>query len=188
MSLYLAADKTTKVCCFMAAEENLGSFAAPSDLDGIWKGAPLQSVREHIRRGAVHPACRVCVEHRSYRNYQSHLREMMRFAGEDPEAAEEVAACCTAGPDATPARDAPPLAAVADLLYQERSRSRALALKVEALRRELKSRDDEAAARNRPRGLLRPGGVLRRAVAGVTPAPVRAWIRQRMAGRAPARP
>lgn len=73
MTLYLAADMTTKVCCYMSAEENLGEFSSASDVSKIWEGPKLTQIRSYISRGRVHPACRVCVEHGSFKSYQAAL-------------------------------------------------------------------------------------------------------------------
>jgi len=73
MTLYLAADMTTKVCCYMSAEENLGEFSSASDVSKIWEGPRLTEIRSYISSGRVHPACRVCVEHGSYLYYQAAL-------------------------------------------------------------------------------------------------------------------
>ena len=64
-SLYLSADRTTKVCCYM--EENLGGFSSVSDLDAIWHGGGLLGeIRRAVREGMVHPACRACVLRERY--------------------------------------------------------------------------------------------------------------------------
>lgn len=78
MSLYLAADRTTKVCCFMSAEENLGEFSDANDVKEIWQGSRLTEIRDYIKTGSVHPACRVCVEHGSYKSYEAVLRIIER--------------------------------------------------------------------------------------------------------------
>lgn len=74
MTLYLAADMTAKVCCFMSAEENLGDCSPVSDVTGIWNGTKLAEIREDIKNGRVHPACRVCVQHGSYKSCTATLR------------------------------------------------------------------------------------------------------------------
>jgi MoaA/NifB/PqqE/SkfB family radical SAM enzyme len=58
--LYLSADRTTKVCCYM--QENLGRFSDLSDLNAIWHGEGLLGeIRRAVRKTRVHPACRACV-------------------------------------------------------------------------------------------------------------------------------
>lgn len=74
MTLYLAADMTSKVCCYMSAEENLGNFSSGRDVSEIWHGPKLTEIRNYIASGRVHPACRVCVEHGSYKSYESALK------------------------------------------------------------------------------------------------------------------
>lgn len=73
MTLYLAADMTAKVCCYMSAEENLGEFSSACDVSKIWEGPKLTEIRSYISSGRVHPACRVCVEHGSFKSYQAAL-------------------------------------------------------------------------------------------------------------------
>jgi pyruvate-formate lyase-activating enzyme len=68
-TLYLSASGTAKVCCHMAVGEGLGSFTGEGGIEAVWNGPQLQSVREHIREGRVHPACTQCVAHRSFENH-----------------------------------------------------------------------------------------------------------------------
>ena len=68
-TLYLAASGTAKVCCYMSVGEGLGAFTGEGGIQGVWNGPMLQSVREHIRDGRVHPACAQCVAHRSFENH-----------------------------------------------------------------------------------------------------------------------
>jgi hypothetical protein len=68
-TLYLSASGTAKVCCYMAVNEGLGSFTGEGGIESVWNGPVLESVREHIRDGRVHPACRQCVAHRSFENH-----------------------------------------------------------------------------------------------------------------------
>ena len=68
-TLYLSAAGTAKVCCHMAVGEGLGSFTGEGGIGAVWNGPQLQSVREHIREGRVHPACAQCVAHRSFENH-----------------------------------------------------------------------------------------------------------------------
>src|SRR5262249_5383104 len=68
-TLYLSASGTAKVCCYMGVKEGLGSFTAEGGIANVWNGPQLQSVREHIRDGRVHEACRECVAHRSFENH-----------------------------------------------------------------------------------------------------------------------
>jgi MoaA/NifB/PqqE/SkfB family radical SAM enzyme len=68
-TLYLSASGTAKVCCYMGVKEGLGSFTGEGGIAGVWNGPQLQSVREHIREGRVHPACTQCVAHRSFENH-----------------------------------------------------------------------------------------------------------------------
>jgi hypothetical protein len=68
-TLYLSAGGTAKVCCYMAVKEGLGSFTGEGGIGAVWNGTELQSVRQHIREGRVHPACAQCVAHRSFENH-----------------------------------------------------------------------------------------------------------------------
>ena len=63
-TLYLMAAGTAKVCCYMSVHEDLGEFQG--NVAAAWNGPQLQSVREHIREGRVHPACTECVRHRTF--------------------------------------------------------------------------------------------------------------------------
>jgi hypothetical protein len=63
-TLYLSAAGTARVCCYMSVHQDLGEFEG--DVAKAWNGPQLQSVREHIREGRVHPACAECVVHRSF--------------------------------------------------------------------------------------------------------------------------
>ncbi len=63
-TLYLSAAGTAKVCCYMSVHADLGEFQG--DVAKAWNGPQLQSVREHIKDGRVHPACAECVVHRSF--------------------------------------------------------------------------------------------------------------------------
>ena len=65
-TLYLSAAGKARVCCYMSIHEDLGDFAGEAGVGSAWNGPQLQSVREHIRDGRVHPACSQCVPHRSY--------------------------------------------------------------------------------------------------------------------------
>jgi hypothetical protein len=53
----------------MGVKEGLASFTGEGGIAGVWNGPQLQSVREHIRDGRVHPACTQCVQHRSFENH-----------------------------------------------------------------------------------------------------------------------
>jgi len=63
-TLYLSAAGTARVCCYMSVHQDLGEFQG--DVAKAWNGPQLQSVREHIKEGRVHPACAECVVHRSF--------------------------------------------------------------------------------------------------------------------------
>jgi hypothetical protein len=63
-TLYLSAAGTARVCCYMSVHADLGEFEG--DVAKAWNGPQLQSVREHIREGRVHPVCTECVVHRSF--------------------------------------------------------------------------------------------------------------------------
>ena len=73
-TMYLSASGTAKVCCYMAVNEGLGRFTGEGGLEAVWNGPDLQSVREHIRDGRVHPACRQCVVHRSFENHPAAMK------------------------------------------------------------------------------------------------------------------
>lgn len=80
MTIYLAADRTTKVCCFM--QENLGKFSSVSDLDEIWHGeGPLAGIRGSIGNGSVHPSCKVCVEQGRYKSSHSLVEALKKQLG-----------------------------------------------------------------------------------------------------------
>jgi len=69
-TLYLSADRSTQVCCYMF--ENFGEFSDASDLDAIWYGqGPFAEIRKAIQKGSVHPACKICVDQGNYK--QSHF-------------------------------------------------------------------------------------------------------------------
>ena len=65
-TLYLSAAGKARVCCYMNVHEDLGAFTGDANIGTAWNGPQLQSVREHIRDGRVHPACRECVSHRTF--------------------------------------------------------------------------------------------------------------------------
>ncbi|MFY9550176.1 MAG: radical SAM protein [Thermoanaerobaculia bacterium] len=91
-TLYLSASGTAKVCCYMAVKEGLGSFTGEGGIGAVWNGPQLQSVREHIRGGRVHPACRECVTHRSFENHPAAMNpiraELFPLAPLEPPPAE----------------------------------------------------------------------------------------------------
>jgi len=80
-TLYLSAAGKARVCCFMSVHEDLGQFSGDSDVGAAWNGPPLQSVREHIRDGRVHPACKECVAHRTYEVHASALHPIRAELG-----------------------------------------------------------------------------------------------------------
>ena len=86
-TLYLSAAGKARVCCFMSVHEDLGEFTGSADLGTAWNGAPLQSVREHIRDGRVHPACKECVVHKTYEVHASALNPIRAELGLIPPAA-----------------------------------------------------------------------------------------------------
>lgn len=73
-TLYLAANRTAKVCCYMSQHENLGTFSTVADAADVWNGPKLMEVRDAIRKGRVHPACRQCVRHRTYETHGAVMR------------------------------------------------------------------------------------------------------------------
>jgi pyruvate-formate lyase-activating enzyme len=76
-TMYIAAAGTAKVCCYMSVfESSLGSFIGEGGLEGVWNGPGLQSVREHIRDGRVHPACAQCVIHRSFESHSAAMNPL----------------------------------------------------------------------------------------------------------------
>jgi len=90
-TLYLSAAGKARVCCYMSIHENLGDFAGDSSVDSAWNGPLLQSVREHIRDGRVHPACSQCVPHRSYEMHAASMNPIRAELGIlSPTAAEVV--------------------------------------------------------------------------------------------------
>jgi len=77
-TLYVAANRSTKVCCYMSAEENLGTVRSGEDVLQVWSGKRLGEIRAAISEGRVHRACRVCVEHRTYAGSRSTLAVLER--------------------------------------------------------------------------------------------------------------
>jgi MoaA/NifB/PqqE/SkfB family radical SAM enzyme len=80
-TLYLSAAGKARVCCFMSVHEDLGEFTGTADVGSAWNGAPLQSVREHIRDGRVHPACKQCVSHKTYEVHASAMNPIRAELG-----------------------------------------------------------------------------------------------------------
>lgn len=75
-TLYIAAAGTARVCCYMPVVEGLGTFTGEGGLESVWNGPGLQSVREHIREGRVHPACSQCVVHRSFESHTAAMNPL----------------------------------------------------------------------------------------------------------------
>jgi molybdenum cofactor biosynthesis enzyme MoaA len=96
-TLYLSAAGKARVCCFMSTHEDLGEFTGDANVGAAWNGPALQSVREHIRDGRVHPACMQCVAHKTYEVHVSAMHPirvelgLVPGAAPPPEAAEPVA-------------------------------------------------------------------------------------------------
>ena len=88
-TLYLSAAGKARVCCNMPIGEDLGDFHAEAGVGAAWNGPQLQSVREHIRDGRVHPACRECVSHRSYEMHTALMNPIRAELG-IPEAAPRI--------------------------------------------------------------------------------------------------
>ena len=86
-TLYLSANQTAKVCCYMSQHENLGSYKTVADAENVWNGPRLMAVRDAIRNGQVHPACRTCVSHRTFETHEAVMRgirrRMSELAGSD---------------------------------------------------------------------------------------------------------
>ena len=80
-TLYLSAAGKARVCCFMSVHEDLGEFSGDGTVGAAWNGPALQSVREHIRDGRVHPACRECVAHRTYEVHASAMHPIRAELG-----------------------------------------------------------------------------------------------------------
>jgi pyruvate-formate lyase-activating enzyme len=80
-TLYLSAAGKARVCCFMSVHEDLGEFAGEANVGAAWNGPPLQSVREHIRDGRVHPACKECVAHKTYEVHSSAMNPIRAELG-----------------------------------------------------------------------------------------------------------
>jgi pyruvate-formate lyase-activating enzyme len=97
-TLYLSAAGKARVCCFMSVHEDLGEFTGDANVGAAWNGPPLQSVREHIRDGRVHPACKECVAHKTYEVHSSAMNPIRAELGlplpgfEPPSAPEPPAA------------------------------------------------------------------------------------------------
>ena len=104
-TLYLSAAGKARVCCFMSVHEDLGEFSGDANVGAAWNGPPLQSVREHIRDGRVHRACKECVAHKTYEVHASAMNPiraelgLMNPAVSEPPAAEPPAAPPPAEPD-----------------------------------------------------------------------------------------
>ncbi len=88
-TLYLSAAGKARVCCFMSVHEDLGEFAGEASVGAAWNGPALQSVREHIRDGRVHPACRECVLHKTYEVHASAIHPIRVELGLVPPKAPE---------------------------------------------------------------------------------------------------
>ena len=58
-SLFVTARGSTSVCCSMSGD--IGSVLESGDLDRVWNGEKLRSIRRAIARGEVHPSCAYCV-------------------------------------------------------------------------------------------------------------------------------
>jgi MoaA/NifB/PqqE/SkfB family radical SAM enzyme len=58
-SLYVTARGSTSVCCSMQGD--VGTVLNSGDIDRVWNGAPLRSIRQMIAKGEVHPSCAYCV-------------------------------------------------------------------------------------------------------------------------------
>jgi hypothetical protein len=86
-TLYLSAAGKARVCCFMSVHEDLGEFTGDANVGAAWNGPALQSVREHIRDGRIHPACRECVAHRTYEVHASAMNPIRAELGLVPPAA-----------------------------------------------------------------------------------------------------
>jgi pyruvate-formate lyase-activating enzyme len=80
-TLYLSAAGKARVCCFMSVHEDLGEFTGDANVGAAWNGPQLQSVREHIRDGRVHPACRECVIHKTYEVHASAMNPIRAELG-----------------------------------------------------------------------------------------------------------
>ena len=80
-TLYLSAAGKARVCCFMSVHEDLGQFSGEANVGAAWNGPPLQSVREHIREGRVHPACKECVAHKTYEVHASAMNPIRAELG-----------------------------------------------------------------------------------------------------------
>ena len=108
-TLYLSAAGKARVCCFMSVKEDLGAFTGEADVGTAWNGPALQSVREHIRDGRVHPACKECVAHRTYEVHASAIHPIRVELGLVPPAAppepEPVATPVDPPPEAPPERE-----------------------------------------------------------------------------------
>jgi len=86
-TLYLSAAGKARVCCYMNVHEDLGSFTGDANIGSAWNGPPLQSVREHIRDGRVHPSCRECVAHRTFEVHSAAMHPIREELGLVPPAA-----------------------------------------------------------------------------------------------------
>jgi pyruvate-formate lyase-activating enzyme len=86
-TLYLSAAGKARVCCYMNIHEDLGEFTGDANVGTAWNGPALQSVREHIRDGRVHPACQQCVAHRTYEVHEAAMHPIKAELGLIPPAA-----------------------------------------------------------------------------------------------------
>jgi pyruvate-formate lyase-activating enzyme len=86
-TLYLSAAGKARVCCYMNVHEDLGAFTGDANVGSAWNGPQLQSVREHIRDGRVHPSCRECVAHRTYEVHAAAMHPIRVELGLVPPAA-----------------------------------------------------------------------------------------------------
>lgn len=86
-TLYLSAAGKARVCCYMNVHEDLGEFTGDASVGTAWNGPALRSVREHIRDGRVHPACKECVAHRTYEVHAAAMHPIRVDLGLVPPAA-----------------------------------------------------------------------------------------------------
>jgi MoaA/NifB/PqqE/SkfB family radical SAM enzyme len=80
MSVYLHADTTARVCCYMNGD--IGAVASGEDLGRVWNGPKLAEIRDAVSRGEVHPQCRGCVRAGRYQHSAADLADIRNVLGE----------------------------------------------------------------------------------------------------------
>jgi len=76
MSVYVHADTSVRVCCFM--QGSVGAASSGEELESVWNGERITEIRNAVRKGEVHPACRKCVQAGRYKGSFLELEDIRR--------------------------------------------------------------------------------------------------------------